>query len=118
MAARFVRAHESADPELIVEVLRADARLTINPLGMSWEGREAIVPSFVANMNALGTWRCLVVGANGQPAVASYLRRPGDHLHRPFTLSILQVVDGELGEMATFMTPELFGAFDLPASLP
>lgn len=94
IAARFTTAHESADPDLIIEVLRADARLTINPVGMVWEGKDAIVPDLVANMTALGTWRCLVVRSNGQPAVANYLRRHDDDTHRPFTLTVLETVDG------------------------
>lgn len=68
-------------------------------------------------MGALGTWRCVPTAANGQPAVANYLRRWDDDTYRAFTLVVLTVKGDALVEMATFATPELFVAFDLPPVL-
>lgn len=114
---RYMRAHKQADPAAIVAVLREDARLTISPMGLCWDGRDEITQPFLDNMGALGTWRCFPTAANGQLAVANYLRRWDDDTCRAFTLVVLTVDGDALVEMATFATPELFAAFDLPRVL-
>ena len=114
----YIRAHEQGDPGAIIAVLRADARLSISPTGMSWDGRADIAPSFLEGMGALGSWRCLPTRANGQQAVANYLRRRGEQDYRAFTLVVLGIEGGLLTEMATFARPELFDAFGLPPVLP
>jgi RNA polymerase sigma-70 factor (ECF subfamily) len=112
-----MRAHEEADPAAIIAVLRADARLSISPTGLCWDGRDEITPSFLDGMGALGTWRCLPTRANGQPAVANYLRAHGEEDYCAFTVVVLGMQDGELTEMATFAEPQLFAAFGLPLRL-
>ncbi len=114
---RYMRAHEQADPAAIVAVLREDARLTISPMGLCWDGRDEITQPFLDNMGALETWRCFPTAANGQLAVANYLRRWDDDTYKAFTLVVLTVDGDALVEMATFATPELFAAFDLPRVL-
>jgi hypothetical protein len=37
----------------------------------------------------VGRFRTVLTGANGQPAVATYARGPGDAEHRPFGISVL-----------------------------
>jgi RNA polymerase sigma-70 factor, ECF subfamily len=113
----YMRAHEKADPDAIIAMLRADARLSISPTGLCWDGRDEITPSFLEGMGALGTWRCLSTRANGQPAVANYLRAWGEADHRAFTVVVLGMRDGELTDMATFAEPQLFPAFGLPLTL-
>jgi len=108
---RYMDAHEQQDPAAIVAVLREDARLTISPTGLCWNGREEITQPFLEGMGALGQWRCLPAGANRQPAVANYLRRWGDTDYRAFSIVVLAVDDGALTEMATFAEPALFEAF-------
>jgi RNA polymerase sigma-70 factor (ECF subfamily) len=114
----YMRAHEEGDPGAIIAVLRADARLSISPTGLCWDGRAEITPSFLEGMGALGSWRCLPTRANGQPAAANYLRAWGEQEYRAFTLVVLGIEDGLLTEMATFARPELFTAFGLPPVLP
>jgi RNA polymerase sigma-70 factor (ECF subfamily) len=114
----YMRAHEEGDPGAIIAVLRADARLSISPIGLSWDGRDEITPSFLEGMGALGVWRCLPTRANGQPAVANYLRAWGEEDYRAFTLVVLGIGNGQLTEMATFAEPALFAAFGLPSTLP
>ena len=111
---RYMKAHEQADPAAVIALLREDARLTISPTRLSWDGRDAITPDFMEGMNALGEFRSVAVGANCQPAVAHYLRRWGDTEFRAFTLVVLEIRDGALLEMTAFARPELFAAFGLP----
>jgi RNA polymerase sigma-70 factor (ECF subfamily) len=60
--------------------------------------------------------RCVVTGANGQPAVAGYVRKPGDAAYEPLAIDVLRVQDGLVTEIVTFGT-EVFEQFDLPAAL-
>lgn len=114
---RYMDAHEHSRPADVVELLRADVRLTISPHGMCWDGRDEVAPSFVEHMNDLGEFRCVATRANRQPAVANYLRAWGDTIYRAFTLVVLGIQDGELTDMATFARPELFTAFGLAPTL-
>lgn len=116
LLARYMAAHEQMNPGAVIEVLRDDARLTINPMGMCWDGRDDITPSFMEGMGALGEFRCVASRANRQPAVANYLRRWGDTEYRAFTIVILGIVDDQIIDMATFANPDLFTAFGLPAT--
>ena len=115
---RYITAHERLDPQAIIAVLRDDARLTICPTGLSWDGREEITKPYLEGMGALGEWRCLGIRANRQPAVAHYLRRWGSTQYEAFTVVVLDVRGDQLTELATFAEPSLFAAFGLPAVLP
>jgi RNA polymerase sigma-70 factor (ECF subfamily) len=55
-------------------------------------------------------------GANLQPAVAIYLRRPGDSAFRALALEVLRLEDGQIAEITDFPA-QLFGAFGLSAAL-
>lgn len=114
---QYIDAHEQADPAAVIAMLRDDARLTISPMGMVWDGKDEITPDFMAGMSALGEFRCVATSANRQPAVANYLRAWDDHEYRAFSLVVLGIEDGALVDMTTFATPALFEAFGLPASL-
>jgi RNA polymerase sigma-70 factor (ECF subfamily) len=53
---------------------------------------------------------------NRMPTSASYLRAPGDTIHRAFKFDVLRVVDGRIAEITTF-GPALFEACGLPLTL-
>ncbi len=114
---RYITAHETLDPQAIIAVLRGDARLTISPTGLAWDGRDEITEPYLEGMGALGEWRCLAIRANRQPAVAPYLRRWGSEQYEAFTVVVLDVRADQLTELATFAEPSLFAAFGLPPVL-
>jgi RNA polymerase sigma-70 factor, ECF subfamily len=68
-------------------------------------------------MTSLGAWRVLPTTANGQPAAAGYVRRPGDTAYRPFAISVLDTDGDRLTQITAFEVGHLFTAFGLPASL-
>jgi RNA polymerase sigma-70 factor (ECF subfamily) len=68
-------------------------------------------------MTSLGAWRVLPTTANGQPAAAGYLRRPGETSYRPFVISVLDIGGGHLAHITAFEAAHLITAFGLPASL-
>jgi hypothetical protein len=63
-----------------------------------------------------GSMRCLVTRANRQPAVACYVRRPGDEDYSPLAIDVLRIADGAIADIITF-DGSLFGCFGLPRSV-
>jgi RNA polymerase sigma-70 factor (ECF subfamily) len=117
LLARYIDAHERADPEALIALLREDVRLTIEPGVGEWTGKAAVAGALRRDMNSLGRWRMLPTAANRQPAVAGYVRGPADAGYRPFVLVVLHAEAGRIAAMDVFEAPGLFAAFGLPPSL-
>ncbi len=114
---RFIAAHEQADPEALIAILRDDVRLAISPQVGEWNGEGEVGDALRGGMTVLGQWRVLPIRANGQPGAAGYLRRPGQPAFVPFVLSVLRLEQGRVAEIAAFEQPSMFSAFGLPARL-
>jgi RNA polymerase sigma-70 factor (ECF subfamily) len=119
LLARFIDAHERCDAAAAAAVAAQDIRVTMPPQRMVFDGLDAIAPLLERAFGdgREGDWRLLPTTANRMPTAASYLLRPGDTLLRAFKLDMLRVEDGKIAEITTFGT-SLFGAFDLPETLP
>jgi RNA polymerase sigma-70 factor (ECF subfamily) len=115
---RFIDAHERGDTEAALALITADVRVTMPPLPLLYEGRDAIAGLMARAFGPelAGEWRLVPTQANRQPAAASYLRATGDVAFRPFKLDVLRVVDGRIAEITTF-DAALFEAFGLPPTL-
>jgi len=113
----FIAAHEDADPEALIALLRHDVRLAISPQVGEWNGHDEVAAALRGGMNSLGTWRVFPTSANGQPAAVGYLRRPGETAFLPFVISVLDIRQGRLTEIAAFEAPHLVAAFGLPDAL-
>jgi RNA polymerase sigma-70 factor (ECF subfamily) len=117
---RYVDATEQYDAGAFVEMMREDARFSMPPEPGRWVGAEAIVEMWkdggAFDPEGFGHMRCALTRANMQPAVACYLRRPGDDSYRAMALDVLGIEDGAIAEIVTF-PGRLFPAFDLPAQL-
>jgi RNA polymerase sigma-70 factor, ECF subfamily len=116
---RYMNAHEEGDAGALVELIREDARFTMPPEPVLIVGSTPMVDFWVAGgfgSESFGQMCCLPARANRQPAVAIYLRRPGESEYRPLSLDVLRIEDGALAEITTFAleSPEAFG---LPPSL-
>jgi RNA polymerase sigma-70 factor (ECF subfamily) len=116
---RYIDANDRADADAFVAMMREDARFAMPPEPEYFVGREAIVAGWMEG--GLGTeefrdFRWLVTRANMQPAVAFYLRRPGESEHAAFAMDVLRIEDGVVAEVTTF-EPRLFPAFGLPMTL-
>jgi RNA polymerase sigma-70 factor (ECF subfamily) len=117
---RYLDAAERADADAFAEMMREDARFSMPPEPGVWVGRDAIVAAW-ANGGAFDTerfghMRGLLTSANMQPAVACYLRRPGDSEYRPLGLDVLRIEEGAVAEIVMFPS-DLFPAFELPPTL-
>ena len=77
----FIDAHERGDAALAVSIAAKDLRITMPPQPYLFEGLDVIGP-LLANALSEGDWRLLPTVANRMPTAASYLRAPGDTVHR------------------------------------
>jgi RNA polymerase sigma-70 factor (ECF subfamily) len=113
---RYLDAHQQQDGAALAALLREDARLTMPPHPAWYDGRDAIVLASEKGFDPdFGTLLSVAVGANTQPAVAHYLKAPGGSDFRPLAFDLLRIDDGQIAEINSFVFPQLFGAFGLPA---
>jgi RNA polymerase sigma-70 factor (ECF subfamily) len=80
LVSAYVRAHEALDIDGLTALLRADLRFAMPRQPGVWVGREETVQGWIDGGFGRGDyadWQCRTTIANGQPAVAMYLRRPG-----------------------------------------
>jgi RNA polymerase sigma-70 factor (ECF subfamily) len=115
---KFMDAFERADAEAVSVLLREDARLTMPPALMWFDGRVAILGLYhrLLGPERFGDFRLLPLAANRQPAAAAYLRARGQEKFRLTGLNVLRIEGGRIAEVTSFR-PDLCRAFQLPAEL-
>jgi RNA polymerase sigma-70 factor (TIGR02960 family) len=116
---RYVEYSERPDPTALKRLLREDVRFWMPPEPGLWEGRDEVVGAWVEGgfgSEAFGSVRCIVTRANRQPAVACYVRPPGDDRYSPLAMDVLRIADGAVAEIVTF-DGSLFRWFGLPEAL-
>jgi hypothetical protein len=95
---KYVEASESADFRAFESIIRADATFRMPPDFGAAEGRDEMFKLWVEEgfgSERFGRLHCVVTHANLQPAVAAYVRRPGDStcpsFHVPFFFPALML---------------------------
>src|SRR5260370_7957642 len=93
-----------ADVAGLTALLREEVRLTMPPFPTWFQGREEIATAFAlstdpASPTYLGQFRTVATAANRQPAVAGYVRRPGDSPYRALCLHVLRLYYDRLLEI-------------------
>jgi RNA polymerase sigma-70 factor (ECF subfamily) len=114
---RFMQAWERADVSALTALLREDARWSMPPAPLWFDGREAIAGLLsLFPPSRLGDIRMVATTANRQPAAIGYLRAHGQPEFRLTGLNVLRIENGEIAEITTF-SPALLSAFHLPPTL-
>jgi RNA polymerase sigma-70 factor, ECF subfamily len=109
---RYLDAHERADVAAFAALLREDARLTMPPHAVWYDGREAIVVAAQQGFDPqFGRLRSIAVSANRQPAAAHFVLPPGAAEYQPLAIDVLRIEDGLIAEISSFVYPHLFAAF-------
>jgi RNA polymerase sigma-70 factor (ECF subfamily) len=119
LLARYMEASDRADADGIAALMREDATFSMPPQPGVWKGRDAIVAAWEEGgfgTPAFGDMRAVETWVNRQPAVATYLKRPGGDHHRALALDVLRIEDGAIAEIVTF-DGRLFGSLGLPTRL-
>ncbi|MGQ4376399.1 sigma-70 family RNA polymerase sigma factor [Streptomyces sp. SAS_267] len=111
---RYLRAFEDADLDALRALLTQDVVLEMPPVLNWYVGPDAYV-AFIARVFAMrGTdWRLRPTTANGQPALAAYVRAPGDDTYRLHTLQVFTATHGAVRHTVVFQLPTVFTAFGL-----
>jgi RNA polymerase sigma-70 factor, ECF subfamily len=114
---RYVAAFERADVAGLTELLRHDVELEMPPVSTWFAGRPAVMAFIAARFDeAPDRWRLRPTRANGQPAVATYLRAgPGTYLAH--SIQVLTVADRKIRRIVAFQSHALVAAFGLPPVL-
>jgi RNA polymerase sigma-70 factor (ECF subfamily) len=100
----------------MAEMLRDDVRIAMPPAPFWFNGKATFMPGLQAGLDDAGEWRLRPVHANRMPAMASYLRAPGDTEFRAFKLDVVRIEGGLIVEITTFGAA-LFPEFGLPPTV-
>jgi len=119
---RYMDATDRADVAAMTALLSEEARLTMPPYPTWFRGRDDIATSLAlatdpASPTYLGEFRTVATAANRQPAVAAYVRRPGDTEFRALGIDVLRLDGGLVVEITRFIRTDIFEAFGLPQTL-
>ena len=116
LLARYVEAFERYDVGALVSLLREDAVQSMPPFELWLQGAADIGRWFTGQGAGCRGARMLPTAANGRPAFAVY-RVSGPDTWDPFSIQIVDVSEGLITGLHSFLYPELFPAFGLPARL-
>ena len=112
----YIEAFESADVEALTRLLADQVVLEMPPVALWLLGREHYA-SFIARVFRLRgpDWRMVSTFANGQPALAAYVRDPPGP-YSAHSLQVLSLTAGQISRNVVFQNPGLFTLFGLPLS--
>jgi RNA polymerase sigma-70 factor (TIGR02960 family) len=116
VVAEFVRAYESGDTDALVALFTDDVFVSMPPIPLEYEGRDAAARLFSAIFGSGRRVELVPTRANGQPAFGAYLRDSTGIGHGSglFVLTL----SGERVSAFTRFESSLLGWFGLPRSLP
>ena len=114
---KYMNAWESEDGAALAALMHEDIRITMPPYPFWFEGADAI-RSLTANLTPSGAayrgqWRFLPTTVNRQPALAAYLRQPGESAYHPFGLDVFRIESNRIAEITAYETPT-FRTYGLP----
>jgi RNA polymerase sigma-70 factor, ECF subfamily len=119
LVGRFADAVESGDVDEMVALLTDDALLTMPPLPLEYQGREAIAEFLGYREAARGRPLILVpTRANTQPAFGAYLPDAHTAIARARGLFVLTLTEDAIAAITWFTDTGVLSHFGLPRTLP
>jgi RNA polymerase sigma-70 factor (ECF subfamily) len=110
---------EHGDIEAALSLLTDDARLTMPPQPLEFQGREAIAAFLYHRAELRGTpLRVVPTRANTQPAFGCYLPDVHAPIARPYGLIVLTLEGDAIAAITWFADTAVFRHFGLPRTLP
>ena len=117
LLARYLDAFERYDMDQLTSLLHEDATQSMPPYEMWLRGREDILGWWIGAGAGCRGSRLLPTRANGRPAFAQYRPSGPNGAFEPWSLQVLEVVDGKITELTFFLdTERLFPLFGVPAT--
>jgi RNA polymerase sigma-70 factor (ECF subfamily) len=119
---RYMQATDRADVAALTALLRQEALLTMPPFPTWFLGRDEIAKAFALAIDPnlptyQGQFRTIATAANRQPALAAYVRLPGESAYRALGLDVLRLDGDHVAEITRFVTADMFAAFGLPMTV-
>jgi RNA polymerase sigma-70 factor (ECF subfamily) len=116
IVADFVRAYEAGDLAALVALLTDDAFVSMPPIPLEYEGRDAVARFYAAIVRPDRGFDLVPTRANGQPAFGTYRRAPAGARHGT-GLVVLTLAGDRIGAFTRF-DDSVLPWFGLPRSLP
>ncbi len=115
---RFATAFQNADVTAVMQLLREDAVFEMPPEVTWFTGRELVGRFLQARvLTQPGRLQMIPVAANGQPALAAYMRGH-DGGYCAHSICLLTIAASRVTRVTSFNDPGLFAAFGLPQTVP
>ncbi len=116
---RYVDAFERYDLDALLTLLHDDATSNMPPYELWLRGHADIRAWFLGPGIECQGSRLVATHANGLPAFGQYRPSGPGGAHEPWSLQVLEIVDGRIAGMNFFLdTATLFPLFGLPATPP
>ena len=117
IVARVTAAFETGNVDELLVLLTEDVLVTMPPIPGELEGREDVGRYFRKTLFRPGpSMRIVPTRANGQPALASYVRDPQTGLHHAGGIIVL-TLSGRLTSALTLFGEDVLPSFGLPRAL-
>jgi RNA polymerase sigma-70 factor (TIGR02960 family) len=118
LVGRFAAAVERGDIEAALSLLTDEARLTMPPQPLEYQGREAIGAFLYHRAELRGTpLRVVPTRANTQPAFGCYIPDAHAAIARPYGLIVLTLEGDAIAAITWFADTAVFRQFGLPRTL-
>jgi RNA polymerase sigma-70 factor, ECF subfamily len=119
LLARYVKAFEAYDIDLLTSVIREDAIQSMPPYDLWLEGRDDVFTWFFGpGIGCAGSRLVPVDSANGDPAFGQYKPSESGEGYDPWAICVVQLAEGGVKELTFFLdTQRLFPLFGLPPRL-
>ncbi|MHA7279998.1 sigma-70 family RNA polymerase sigma factor [Arthrobacter sp. MDT2-2] len=113
LLAKYLRAFESYDMEVLVSLLRDDVVLSMPPFDLWLRGPADVRAWFLGEGRVCEGGRLIPLAINGSGGFANYhLVEPG--LWEPFAIQVIETEGERIVGHHNFLYPEMFEAFGLP----
>jgi RNA polymerase sigma-70 factor, ECF subfamily len=113
---RYMIAWERGDMHALLDLLTEDARWSMPPQARWYRNVQEIVGFLKDALRE--DWRHVPARGNGQLAVGCYIRHLTKGMYVATVLDVLTLRGDRIREVISFITPEIFARFGLPAELP
>lgn len=118
VVAAFSAAFVRGDANALVALLTEDVTWSMPPMAHWYRGRIAATDFAVrVPLTACGSWRLQPVEANGQPAVACYLRTNTTGEYAAWSINVLTLRGDRIAAITSFLDPGCFAGFGLPSAI-
>ncbi|HEX4726096.1 MAG TPA: sigma-70 family RNA polymerase sigma factor [Pseudonocardiaceae bacterium] len=113
----YVDAFLRADPDALVNLLRADVELEMPPTPTWFTGRPAVIGFLASRVLRGERWWLVPTSANGQPAIVVY-ERTADGRYEAHGVHVLTLIGARIARITAFNDPALVPTFGLATAIP